>query len=221
MRLVIQRVKKGSVTLPPALIPTSSINRGIVALVGIHKDDDILDLKYCCKKLCASKLWSSEDGKPWRYSVSKMNYEILLVSQFTLYGSVTNKKHQPDYKNSMKNIQALELYNSFKEMVVVELGGESERHRVKDGCFGELMDVELVNDGPVTLVVDSPAKEVKEEVKKIVEKDVILEKVVDVVLEKVVDGGGVAAGEIKEEGNVADLPPPMPPIEDLKLGEIT
>ena len=210
MRLVIQRVKKGRVTLPPSPTPKSTINHGIVALVGLHKDDDHQDLKYCSKKLCAAKLWSSSDGKPWRSSVNKMNYEVLLISQFTLYGSVTNKKHQPDYKNSMKNGQALELYNVFKEMVVVELGGESERHRVKDGCFGEMMDVELVNDGPVTLVVDSPAKEaveVKEEVKEEVD-----------VLEK--EGEGVAAGEIKEDGHIVGVPP-MPPIEDLKLDKIT
>ena len=81
--------------------------------------------------------------------------ELLLVSQFTLYGSVGNKKHVPDFKYSMKSDAAAEAYNEFKEIVA----SSYEASKVKDGVFGAMMDVELINDGPVTLVVDSRAQQ--------------------------------------------------------------
>ena len=72
--------------------------------------------------------------------------------QFTLYGDVANKKHVPDFKLSMKSAEALDVYNEFKALVAVEHGDQT---KIKDGLFGAMMDVALVNDGPVTLVVDS------------------------------------------------------------------
>ncbi|GMH56282.1 hypothetical protein TL16_g10238 [Triparma laevis f. inornata] len=153
MRLVLQRVKRASVTVDSSTI--SSIDRGIVALVGIHQNDTEDDFQYCAKKLCASKLWNNEAGKPWKQSVVHMGFEILCVSQFTLYGSVANKKHCPDYKLSMKNASARVAYERFKE-IVVEIHNPE---KVKDGEFAAMMDVELVNDGPVTIIIDSPEKD--------------------------------------------------------------
>ena len=150
MRLVLQRVKSASVTVDGAII--SSIGHGVLALVGLHENDAEADLKYCAKKLCAAKLWANEEGKGWRKSVKQLDYEVLLVSQFTLYGEVTNKKHVPDFKLSMKSEKALETYTAFKAMVA----DEHHPDKVKDGQFGAMMDVELINDGPVTLIVDSP-----------------------------------------------------------------
>ena len=120
--------------------------------MGLHESDTANDLQYCAKKLCAAKLWANENEKPWRKSVAQLNHEVLLVSQFTLYGDVSNKKHVPDFKRSMKTAQALESYDAFKRVVAAEHGDES---RIQDGVFGAMMEVALVNDGPVTLIIDS------------------------------------------------------------------
>ena len=91
-----------------------------------------------------------------RQGVKQKNYSILLVSQFTLYGTLS-KKNQPDYKLSMKAIPAEILYNQFLTMVKENY----KEDKVKDGVFGAMMDVELVNDGPVTIIIESdvPKKE--------------------------------------------------------------
>jgi D-tyrosyl-tRNA(Tyr) deacylase len=81
--------------------------------------------------------------------VKQKEYEILLVSQFTLYGKV--KKDKPDYKESMKTEPAEEFYNNFVEMIRQAY----EPSKVKDGIFGAMMDVSLVNDGPVTILLES------------------------------------------------------------------
>jgi D-tyrosyl-tRNA(Tyr) deacylase len=91
MRLVLQRVRAASVTVDGTVV--SSIGKGVLALVGLHTDDTNADLQYCAKKLCAAKLWPNEEGKPWRKSVKQLGYDVLCVSQFTLYGDVRNKKH--------------------------------------------------------------------------------------------------------------------------------
>lgn len=151
MRLVLQRVKSASVTVDGKMV--SAIDRGVLALVGLHEADTSVDLRYCAKKLVAAKLWPNENGKLWRKSVKQMDYEVLCVSQFTLHGDIGNKKHCPDFKRSMKPAEARERYDEFKGFVADEY--ESRTERVKDGVFGAMMDVAFVNDGPVTLLVDS------------------------------------------------------------------
>ena len=84
--------------------------------------------------------------------------QVLCVSQFTLYGTLT-KKNQPDYKKAMKSEPAREMYNEFLEM----LKAAYEEDKIKDGQFGAMMDVSLVNDGPVTLVIESDPKAPEEE----------------------------------------------------------
>eukprot|EP00814_Leptocylindrus_danicus_P018114 CAMPEP_0116006808 /NCGR_PEP_ID=MMETSP0321-20121206/1943_1 /TAXON_ID=163516 /ORGANISM="Leptocylindrus danicus var. danicus, Strain B650" /LENGTH=163 /DNA_ID=CAMNT_0003475421 /DNA_START=50 /DNA_END=541 /DNA_ORIENTATION=- len=148
MRIVLQRVKSASVTVNKAQV--SAIGPGVVALVGLHEADTEEDLKVCCRKLLAAKLWENPEGRPWRHGVKQKNFEVLCVSQFTLYGTLT-KKNQPDYKLAMKSEPAQCLYNSFLGMLRDNYDGE----KIKDGAFGEMMDVELINDGPVTLVVES------------------------------------------------------------------
>ena len=85
-----------------------------------------------------------------RHGVKQKDFEVLCVSQFTLYGTLT-KKNQPDYKYAMKSEPAQVLYNQFLSMLKDNYSCE----KVKDGAFGEMMDVELINDGPVTIVVES------------------------------------------------------------------
>jgi D-tyrosyl-tRNA(Tyr) deacylase len=147
MRLVVQRVKSASVTVENAVV--SQIGPGVVALVGLHEHDTVTDLEYCCKRLLACKLWENESG-PWRHGVKQKGYELLLVSQFTLYGTLS-KKNQPDYKRAMKALPAAELYQHFLDMV----RDKYEATKVQDGVFGAMMDVGLVNDGPVTMVIES------------------------------------------------------------------
>lgn len=148
MRLVLQRVKTASVTVDRA--PVAAIGPGILALVGLHRDDAEADLEYCARRLLAVKLWENENGAAWRQHVKQKGFEILCVSQFTLYGTLS-KKNQPDYKLAMKAEQAQAMYNKFLDVL---REGYSE-DKIFDGRFGAMMDVGLVNDGPVTLVIDS------------------------------------------------------------------
>jgi D-tyrosyl-tRNA(Tyr) deacylase len=124
-----------------------------MALVGLHENDTKEDLEYCCKKLLACKLWANDNGATWRHGVKQRDLEVLCVSQFTLYGTLT-KKHQPDYKRAMKSVPALEMYNAFLTM----LKEGYQEDKIKDGVFGAMMDVALVNDGPVTIVIESEPK---------------------------------------------------------------
>jgi D-tyrosyl-tRNA(Tyr) deacylase len=148
MRLVVQRVKSASVTVDGEVV--SSIGTGVMALVGIHEHDTEKDLQYCAKRLLACKLWENDAGASWRQGVKKRGLEVLCVSQFTLYGKLT-KKNQPDYKHAMKSIPAQEMYSQFLGML--KSGYEPEK--IQDGIFGAMMDVALVNDGPVTIVIES------------------------------------------------------------------
>ena len=159
MKLVIQRVKSASVSVDDNLI--SSIGPGILALVGLHVDDGITDLQYCAKRLLNIKLWESSASeeqptmtKPWRRNIRQLNYEILCVSQFTLYGTVSTK-YQPDYKLAMKTEQARCMYNNFLDLLREGYPTTTDNCKILDGAFGKIMDVALVNDGPVTMVIDS------------------------------------------------------------------
>lgn len=179
MRLVVQRVKSASVTVrgdqggPPeggggGYRRISSIGPGVLALVGLHVEDDASDLAYCARRLLNVRLWESSGDmpKPWKRHVRHMGYELLCVSQFTLYGTLS-KKDQPDYKLAMKSDEARIMYDEFLKMLSDgyyvggggRVGGEGEGEggegKVFDGAFGQMMDVESVNDGPVTLVIDS------------------------------------------------------------------
>ena len=148
MKLVLQRVKSASVTVDNNVI--SSIGPGVLALVGLHENDTEENLLECSKKLLAAKLWENQNGGQWRHGVKQKNYEVLCVSQFTLYGKLS-KKNQPDYKLAMKAIPAEQLYSKFLSI----LKENYDDNKIFDGKFGAMMDVELVNDGPVTLVVES------------------------------------------------------------------
>jgi len=82
--------------------------------------------------------------------VKQMSYDLLLVSQFTLYGTLT-KKNQPDYKRAMKSEPAKILYDQFLQL----LRKNYVDHKIHDGAFGQMMEVKLVNDGPVTIIIES------------------------------------------------------------------
>jgi D-tyrosyl-tRNA(Tyr) deacylase len=156
MRLVVQKVKSASVTVDGWVV--SSIGPGAMALVGLHEHDTKEDLEYCCKRLLACKLWENDNGALWRRGVKQRDLELLCVSQFTLYGTLT-KKNQPDYKRAMKSEPAREMYIKFLEM----LKKNYKEDKIEDGVFGAMMDVALVNDGPVTIVIESNPKAPEEQ----------------------------------------------------------
>ena len=87
MRLVLQRVKSASVRVEGQTV--SSIGPGVMALVGLHENDNEDNLRECCKKLLAAKLWENDNGGQWRHGVKQRNLEVLCVSQFTLYGTLS------------------------------------------------------------------------------------------------------------------------------------
>jgi len=152
MRLVIQRVKSASVTVDGEIV--SKIGPGVLALVGIHEHDCEEDLHHCAKRLLGAKLWENENGGQWRHGVKTKDFEVLCVSQFTLYGTLSNKKWQPDYKLAMKSVSAQEFYGAFLD----KLREDYQPDKIFDGRFGAMMDVELINDGPVTIIIESDPK---------------------------------------------------------------
>jgi D-tyrosyl-tRNA(Tyr) deacylase len=157
MRVVLQRVKSASVMVEGQVV--SSIGPGTLALVGLHEDDTEYDLQYCAKRILGARLWPSESGGQWRHGIKQRNYDILCVSQFTLYGTLSTKKQQPDYKLAMKSQEAEQMYNAFVEV----LRQQYQPDKIHDGVFGAMMEVSLVNDGPVTIMVESAPQASREE----------------------------------------------------------
>jgi len=148
MKTVIQRVKSASVTVDGNLI--STIGKGLLIFAAIGKDDTIKEVESMASKVLKVKLWDGEDGKKWKCNVSDIEGEILCVSQFTLLAS-TKKGNKPSFHQSAQPTKAKELYDSF----FAQVRSLYREDRVKDGVFQAMMDVGLVNDGPVTIEIDS------------------------------------------------------------------
>jgi len=161
MRAVLQRVLSASVEVEGEVV--SRIGPGILCLVGLHAADEPngeADARRLAKKIVGLRLWESEDGRPWQQNVVARGYEILMVSQFTLYANCMKGK-KPDFSKAMKTEAAAELYAYALQQVREECEREGlGADRVQDGVFGAMMKVSLENDGPVTLVLDSPASPV-------------------------------------------------------------
>lgn len=151
MRCVIQRVNKAAVSVNEKVI--SRIDRGLLILVGISHDDNLDDLDYIAKKVAGLKLFPALCGQEWKESASSLELEILSVSQFTLYAK-TSKGTKPDFHRASNGSHSQPLYAEFLSKLRL-LNGQD---RVKDGAFGEMMTVELENDGPVTIILDSKDK---------------------------------------------------------------
>mmetsp|Transcript_4057 Transcript_4057/g.5274 ORF Transcript_4057/g.5274 Transcript_4057/m.5274 type:complete len:156 (+) Transcript_4057:69-536(+) len=149
MRGIIQRVLSGSVTLQPQGDVVAKIDRGLVVLVGLSTEDKEEDAQWLAKKLTNIRLWP-EDGKQWMHSINNLNYQILLVSNFTLMGYM--KGNRPDYHLAMEPKKAEELYNRFVDLVKESI---HDKDAVSSGVFGADMEVKASNDGPVTIILDS------------------------------------------------------------------
>lgn len=145
MRGVVQRVKRASVYVDDEVI--SKIDKGIMLLLGIEANDDEKDLEYIVKKVSKLRIFDDEEGV-MNKSLLDYDLEILVVSQFTLYGDA-RKGNRPSYIRSAKFDEGIILYEKFIEEMK-NLG-----IKVSVGEYGADMDVELINDGPVTILLDS------------------------------------------------------------------
>ena len=145
MRAIVQRVKRAKVNVNKEKI--SEIGKGLLIFIAVGTEDDERDLEYMCDKISGLRIFEDEDFK-MNKSLSDLNLELLLVSQFTLYGDVRKGK-RPSFIDSAKSEKGEEYYKRFIEML------KSKGIKVSCGIFGADMEVELVNDGPCTIQISS------------------------------------------------------------------
>ena len=145
MRAVIQKVKKASVSVDNKLV--SEIGYGFMILLGVKDTDKEEDIKYIKKKISKLRIFEDNEGK-MNLSLKDVGGEILMVSQFTLYGDA-RKGNRPSFSQSAKADKAEKYY----EILINQL--KEEGFEVKTGIFQTHMEVSLVNDGPVTIILDS------------------------------------------------------------------
>jgi len=150
MRILIQRVNEASVEIDNKI--KSAINAGLLILVGIEEADTTEDSEWLAGKAVGLRIFDDESGIMNR-SVTDIDGEILVVSQFTLH-AMTKKGNRPSYIKAGKHEIAIPLYEHFCKELSLKLGKE-----VKTGTFAADMKVALVNNGPVTIWIDSKNKE--------------------------------------------------------------
>jgi len=148
MKALLQRVNKASVSADGGVVGV--IDRGLVILLGIAKDDGEADVQYLAGKVTNLRIFSDEEGR-FNLSAIDIGGELLVVSQFTLLAD-TRKGRRPSFTDAAPPRQAEELFKLFVELL------KSTGLRVETGLFGEHMHVEIHNDGPVTIMLDSKAK---------------------------------------------------------------
>lgn len=150
MRIVIQKVKEASVKVEGKII--SAIEQGLLVLVGVEPNDTDEDISYLVKKMVQLRIFDDEQGV-MNLSVQDVAGDILLVSQFTLHAS-TKKGNRPSYIRAAKADFSDPMYQKFVRQTETALG-----KKVSTGKFGATMEVQLINDGPVTIIIDSKQKD--------------------------------------------------------------
>jgi D-tyrosyl-tRNA(Tyr) deacylase len=150
MRVVIQRVKQARVEVDNEVV--GSIEHGLLILLGIEHDDTQEDAEWLAQKIVAMRIFSDEEDK-MNKDVRDVNGNMLLVSQFTLHAA-TKKGNRPSFIKAARPEKAIPLYEKMGELLTSELGKQ-----IQYGQFGAMMDVILVNDGPVTIIMDSKVRE--------------------------------------------------------------
>jgi D-aminoacyl-tRNA deacylase len=150
MRGVIQRVSQASVIIDKKKV--SSINEGLLVLLGIETQDTKEDAKWLANKIASLRIFSDEDGK-MNKSVTEIDGEVIVVSQFTLHAK-TKKGNRPSYIKAARPEQSIPLYKQFKKDMSDVIGKE-----VQSGEFAAYMNVTLTNNGPVTIIIDTKNKE--------------------------------------------------------------
>ncbi|MCB1113711.1 MAG: D-tyrosyl-tRNA(Tyr) deacylase [Chlamydiia bacterium] len=144
MRLLLQRVKSASVSIDKKKV--SEIGPGLLVFVGIHRDDTPESIERIVPKMVNLRIFGDEEGKI-NHSLLDVKGEVLIVSQFTLYGRC-ERGRRPDFLLSAPPEKAIPLYEKFIEKV------KNQGIKVQTGQFGAVMDVELVNDGPFTIILE-------------------------------------------------------------------
>ncbi|MCW3113948.1 MAG: D-tyrosyl-tRNA(Tyr) deacylase [Segetibacter sp.] len=150
MRVVIQRVSKASVKVDGKI--TGAIKQGLLVLIGIEDADTNEDIIWLGNKIVNMRLFADETGV-MNKSVKEIEGNILVVSQFTLHAS-TKKGNRPSYIRASKSEFAIPMYERVIEQLKIEMN-----KKIETGVFGADMQVELINDGPVTIVLDSKNKD--------------------------------------------------------------
>ncbi|MBS4191423.1 D-tyrosyl-tRNA(Tyr) deacylase [Bacillus sp. FJAT-49705] len=145
MRVVVQRSKEAKVKVNGDIV--GSITKGFVLLVGVTHDDKDKDAAFLADKIANLRVFEDDNGK-MNLSILDKGGEILSVSQFTLYGDC-RKGRRPNFMEAAKPDHALKIYEAFNAFL------EEKGLKVETGKFGAMMDVQLVNDGPVTLILES------------------------------------------------------------------
>lgn len=145
MKVVLQRSKQAKVTIDGQI--NGQIEHGLVALVGMTHDDTETDVEHIAEKVVNLRIFSDEQGK-MNLSLLDTGGQVLSISQFTLYGDC-RKGRRPNFMQAAKPDRADELYEHFNQAL------RAKGIKVETGQFGAMMDVHLVNDGPVTFILDS------------------------------------------------------------------
>ncbi|MBY0154375.1 D-aminoacyl-tRNA deacylase [Cytobacillus oceanisediminis] len=145
MRVVVQRSKEASVTVDGKTV--GSIKKGFVLLVGVTHEDKEEDAAFLADKIANLRVFEDENGK-MNFSLLDQEGEILSVSQFTLYGDC-RKGRRPNFMEAAIPAHAVNIYDAFNRYL------EAKGLKVETGVFGAMMDVQLTNDGPVTLILES------------------------------------------------------------------
>ena len=145
MKIIIQRINFAEIFVNNKF--KGKIQKGIVAYVGITTGDTVKDIDFCIDKLINLRIFDDENGK-LNLSVKDINGELLIVSNFTIYGN-TRKGRRPSYTNSAPASEAKEIYNLFVKKL------EQTGIRFETGEFGQYMRIVSENDGPVNLIIDS------------------------------------------------------------------
>jgi len=148
LKAVVQRVNKAAVEIPSENY-SAKIEKGLLILLGIKTGDTEDDINFVADKCCNLRIFEDENKK-MNISVREIKGEVLLISQFTLYGE-TAKGNRPSFIDAAQPEEAIPLYNKFIDRMRTNLGEE----KIKCGIFGAMMDVSLINTGPVTVLVES------------------------------------------------------------------
>jgi len=144
MKVILQKVKKASVSVDGKIV--GEIDKGYCLLVGVHKESTEVDAKYVAKKIVEARLFEDENEK-LNLGLKDVNGSILSVSQFTLYAD-TKKGKRPSFTNAAGAEKANELYNRFNDYL------REENIKVETGIFQTMMEVNIINDGPVTIIYE-------------------------------------------------------------------
>ena len=150
MRAVIQRVSRASVSIKNKV--KSEIGPGLLVLVGIEEADTEADIEWLCNKIVQLRIFN-DSNEVMNLSVQETGGSILAISQFTLHAK-TRKGNRPSYIKAARPEVAIPLYNDFVNRLSLLLGKE-----IGTGEFGAMMQIELINDGPVTIIIDTKEKE--------------------------------------------------------------